>query len=473
MGISSSTESAGGIESQQRDDVRYLGERMPFGDVELWQVYRAYLKLLVHEKRVSFLADVGILSMVPPAAPVASSRAQAASRKQQQPSSSQQQKQQQQQKQEGEEESPEAVLDEFDRILEERLYLLEGVEQKILPPDFGNALYRTCFLRSSPPHNDVSEYDVKSPGGPLVAPHVVDELDRRARLETFFEGLSNCTRRGSTAAVKCMIRCCKQYPPLDAREGSTAAVDAAAAAAPPDGHLEPTFAYDDHRGGGPSASSSSTATTTPSEVNTLIDPMELVNMGYRVSLAAAFLKATTTTSTANSMDRDNNNKEQHETEDELEEEEDEVDVGRFLPPSDDPETIACLQVLANSLSTLAAQRRQRMTRGMTTTTPPPPATGTTTATTTQQQQQNLVDEGDVLEWAEQVAPMFGSILPTFLHLIFFPRQPVPPSRTTFDYPHISQESTIFPHGSSPLLFAFGCMSPALGGEVRFFVLETS
>ena len=62
--------------------------------------------------------------------------------------------------------------------------------------------------------------------------------------------------------------------------------------------------------------------------------------------------------------------------------------------------------------------------------------------------------------------MFGAILPTFLHCIFFPNKRAPPTRTTFDYPRISQESTIFPYNSSPLLFSFGCMSPALSGEVR-------
>jgi hypothetical protein len=83
--------------------------------------------------------------------------------------------------------------------------------------------------------------------------------------------------------------------------------------------------------------------------------------------------------------------------------------------------------------------------------------------------QQLVDENDIFEWAEQVGPMFGSILPSFLHVIFFPNKPTPPSRTSFDFPQISQESSVFKFGSSPLLFSFGCMSPALGGEVRILL----
>ena len=55
-----------------------------------------------------------------------------------------------------------------------------------------------------------------------------------------------------------------------------------------------------------------------------------------------------------------------------------------------------------------------------------------------------------------------------LSSIFFPNKRAPPTRSSFDYPRISQESTVFPSNSSPLLFSFGCMSPALGGEVRFF-----
>ena len=60
--------------------------------------------------------------------------------------------------------------------------------------------------------------------------------------------------------------------------------------------------------------------------------------------------------------------------------------------------------------------------------------------------QLVVEEDDVYEWAEQVGPMYGSILPTFLHLIFFPNKPTPPSRTSFDYPTILQESCIFNNG---------------------------
>jgi hypothetical protein len=89
----------------------------------------------------------------------------------------------------------------------------------------------------------------------------------------------------------------------------------------------------------------------------------------------------------------------------------------------------------------------------------------------EQLSQTVVEEDDVYEWTEQVGPMYGSILPTFLHLIFFPNKPTPPSRTSFDYPTILQESAIFNKGgcgNSTFLFSFGCMSAALGGQVRRF-----
>eukprot|EP00525_Craspedostauros_australis_P008309 CAMPEP_0198126574 /NCGR_PEP_ID=MMETSP1442-20131203/45146_1 /TAXON_ID= /ORGANISM="Craspedostauros australis, Strain CCMP3328" /LENGTH=47 /DNA_ID= /DNA_START= /DNA_END= /DNA_ORIENTATION= len=44
MGNSTSTGSNGAL-SQEQKDIKYLGDRVPFGDAELIHVYRAYQSL--------------------------------------------------------------------------------------------------------------------------------------------------------------------------------------------------------------------------------------------------------------------------------------------------------------------------------------------------------------------------------------------------------------------------------------------
>mmetsp|Transcript_14837 Transcript_14837/g.31708 ORF Transcript_14837/g.31708 Transcript_14837/m.31708 type:complete len:534 (+) Transcript_14837:44-1645(+) len=234
-----------------------------------------------------------------------------------------------------------------------------------------------------------------------------DEYARMARLEKFFEGLSNGTRRDRKTVTRCLIRCCTQHPPpLDETDDNAAVTD---------------FAY---------AGANANHFNNNQSEKIYFDPMELVDLGYRVCIAAAFLKE----ATGGNEDED---------------------VGRFLPPTDPRELTPGLRALSNSLASLAIKRKQRKFR----------------STTPSGELAKLVDEDDIFEWVEQVAPMYGSILPTFLHCIFFPFKAAPPTRSSFDYPRISQESTVFPMNSTPLLFSFGCMSPSLGGE--FYRLYTS
>lgn len=80
---------------------------------------------------------------------------------------------------------------------------------------------------------------------------------------------------------------------------------------------------------------------------------------------------------------------------------------------------------------------------------------------TNQQQVSL----DVfMNWAEQNAPCLSSVLESFIHRIFFPDKPYPPSRTEFSFPRLrGQHSAFFTKESSPLLFTFASMSNSLGG----------
>ena len=390
MGASSSVE-----KTRQQKDIEYLGDRMPFGDAELLQVYRVYQKLQQkfregetdpnnNNKRSSFLKDVGALS---------ASESFGKPKKRSEPPS-----------------ADEIAKEEQEKAarLEERFYLLEAVERKILPPNFGNELYRTCFLDSS----NTTEY------GSVPLPVTREEesdYTRMAKLEKFFEGLANGTRRDRKTVTSCLIRCCTQLPPPTkeneaTRNQFTAAND---------------FAY---AGGG-------FASNQPNKKNenSFIDPMELVNIGYRVCLAAAFLKEASSRNSPKDVDED----------------ETDQDLGRFLPSEDSKVPNPGLKALSNSLASLATRRKQRMYH----------------SSSPSDEMAALVEPDDVFEWVERVAPMFGSILPTFLHALFFPNKAAPPTRSSFEYPRISQESTLFPSNNSPLLFSFGCMSPSLGGEV--------
>ena len=74
MGASSSADQK--CNTQQQKDIAYLGDRMPFGDAELLQVYRVYQKLQdklrndnvgnhgdkKEDPPSSFIKDVGVLS---------------------------------------------------------------------------------------------------------------------------------------------------------------------------------------------------------------------------------------------------------------------------------------------------------------------------------------------------------------------------------------------------------------------------
>lgn len=350
MGTSySNTASTGEQLSPLQRDIKYLGDRMPFGDRELFEVYKAYHSRKEKTELISFLTDIGLLCCK-------------------------------------EEEK------------EELFVLLQAVEQKILPPNFGNRLYETCFLRPQ----DVSEYDsdsLEKAAAAVAGSSEEDEYTRLAKLEAFFEGLSNGTRRGAKKTLKVLMACCKQHP-------------APISETPP---MENDFSY------GPSRSQSP---------KTVIDPLEFVNIGYRVALASAFLTAT-------------QNSDEHQ------------DIGAFLP-NEDASQHPGLLALAGSLVDLATKRKQRNER----------------SSTPNNEKKKLVDEHDVLEWAEHVAPLFASSLATFLHTIFFPDRPYPPTRTSFDYPTLEGfDSTFFTEGNSPLLFSFGCMSSSLNGE--FYRLYTS
>lgn len=340
MGVASSTPEQ--AISPKQKDIAYLGDRMPFGDDELYHLYDAYQQrksLASRKQQISFLVDVGVLCFM---------RTKA-----------------------GESE------------MKERKLLIQAMESKILPPNFGNRLYQTSFIGS----HDVSDYDISSANGTGEE----DEFTHRTKLESFFDGVALCGRRGATKTLQVLVKACKQHE-----------------SPPENGAVSSPF-------------------ETAAKQATLIDPIELISMGYRVALASAFLSA--------SAKQDG-----------------QEDVGQFLPPekvSDHPGLIS----LATSLRAFATKRKQRIEREAL-----PPS-----------KLLELVSAEDVAEWGEQMVPMFAAPVSSLMHQLFFPHRPPPSTRSSFEFPRISSESTFFDGPASPLLFSFSCMSPSLSGEVRLLL----
>lgn len=323
--------------SQAQQDIKYLGDRYPFGDQELWRIYKCFDEIRASAHRVSFLSDWAVQC-------TSLSKEQAAR---------------------------DETGDELKAMKDERLMLLQVVENKILPHGFGNKLEKIAFMSSQ----DLVDYNAKisPPEGEL------DSYTRMAGLERFFTGLSNCGRRGGREAMLVLFSCFAQKP---------------------------------------------TSLENMTQVENIVNIEELLDITYRLSLAASFLEAAKG---------------------------DDADMSQFIPPADvskDPAMLALKQ------SVIDFCRRKRIRDS---------AYGT--IDNTDSLDKGWIEKTELMEWSEANAPLLSSALATFIHHIFFPETPYPPSRTAFDFPKLPSESTFFESASSTMLFSFACMSSALGGSV--------
>jgi TLD len=352
MGMSESKHefSVDGATSQVSVDLQELGRLVPFGDDELRSLYRMYHEIHQCRKEAdksgipsSFLLDWGMACYA------------------------------------------QSINAATEKQIRRRERLLSFMESNILPKSFGE----TWFSAVLAPSGDVAAYN---------DPSFCDEFTRKKRLESFFQGLSQSSRKGSASAVTCLFHCCSASSQLE---------DAATVAA-----------------------------------------MDFISSGYRVSLAIALLR------TAEEVEGAEQQQSTQENEDN-----DMSWMASFVPAKGVLSDLS-LQALSFSLSD-----RAQAGRG---------SKGNPADT-------NHVSLDEVLDWCDVVAPMFGSILPSFVHYLFFPNKPYPPSRTLFAYPTINQDSDIFVEAtketmntssdSSPLLFALACFSSALHGT--FHRLYTS
>ena len=268
---------------------------------------------------------------------------------------------------------------------EEQQALFRVVEEQILTKGWGDRFYQSAFQVEG----DVSLY----PAANSVPTNAVDEFTRKARLERLGQGWTDAGRRGGRTAAHVVFRTCASKKEMD--DGST-----------------------------------------------VVSALELVDTGYRLALASAFLQSSSNLLSKQESDED-------------EDDEDDSNPGSYLPTGSVQNDVD-LQSLALSLVNRGRNRRQRLATG---------------SEKYDDLDQGLVRIEDVWDWLDEVAPLFGSVLPTFVHHVLFPDSPHPPTRTPLDFPRLSEDSVFFHSPDSPLLFSFSCLSAALGGP--YFRLYTS
>lgn len=415
MGNSSSSTTAS--PSIQQQDLQFLAERLPFGDAELHHLYKVYQRMLTRDQTAiqegdvtkdvkdeegssaqvslppSFLVDWAVECTNPQSFPsntTTQDRGDASSN--------------------------------IQDLKKERETLLRVVESQILPLGFGNRLYRVAFVvpgDSVYPYDEAAlESSENNPSKSRPSSIHVDEYTRRSRLEAFFQGLSNCSRRGAKTTLQVLFDCCH----------------------------------------GQTIGQANDASSTSQSATRWIEALEFVALGYQLALASAFLLAadrddvhmTSFLVTAQSTEDDANDE-----------------------ASQSPKNDETLRALAQSIVERARTRRQRT------------AVLDTSHTESFEEafSRGLVTLDDLLDWSDTVAPVFASILPTFLFQVFFPGRPYPPSRTAFDFPRIPVEETdqdtrsstiassFFSSPSCTKLFTFGCLSSSLDG--LYYRLYTS
>jgi hypothetical protein len=147
--------------THEQSDIKYLGDRFPFGDSELLRLYRCYVALQQRppDEKTTFLRDWAVSGIV-----LAPGEANDS--------------------------------DNLQALREKRSIQMQIVESEILPAGFGEKLERVAFLRPADRKSSPAEQQEE------------DEYTRMARLDTFFDGLANCGSRGGRAALGTLFQAC-------------------------------------------------------------------------------------------------------------------------------------------------------------------------------------------------------------------------------------------------------------------------
>ena len=345
--------------SEEQMDVRHLASNYPFGDDELWKLYRCLRESMAVSggtaptsgAKISFLTDWAVACTR-----LSAEQAKNVDRKE----------------------------ETLQQLREEKMMLMQVVENKILPPGFSKQLSQAFF---SDDNTAVPSFEAESDSSRLQ--RLKDS--QRARLDKFFDGASNVGRRGGRKALAVMFDSCVSRQKK--------------AKSPND-----PFGADSY----------------------VVDAHELLDMGHRLSIASSFLEAAARGD----------------------------EMGVWVPneagsetPTSGTSSKVAIESLSRSLVDFIKNKRMRQ--------------GVFGADLNDGYiEKGLVEKVDIQEWSDSNAPLLPATLSTFMHHVFFPEKPYPPSRTPFDYPKLDNESVFFAEPTSPLLFGFSCLSKSLGGMVR-------
>jgi len=321
----------------------------------------------------------------------------------------------------------------MDKILVERQrisYIMKIIEEHVLPPDFGEIFHRRVF---SPVTSDDSN------GEPNAIEIDINDKTAWIKLDKFFNGISDSSMRGSRKALTSLFRCCCRS---NLSKGNGMA-----------------------------------------NTNTYAPAKDLIDLAYRLSLATAIYdgyminQGQLDLKKIHDRQREMNKKEKEAAkeadaekgieDDEVEEDDEEEE--EMIVPIFDPESLYPKDIgnsLVQSLLDYSSTSNQPASPSYGMSGPALNQSGLSSSSGNKatNRDSNMVSLNIFLTWSESVAPCLSSCLETFIHRIFFPDKPYPPSRTEFIFPNLrGRHSAFFPSPASPYLFNFASMTPSLGG----------
>ncbi len=309
------------------------------------------------------------------------------------------------------------------------LYILGILEEFVLPTNFSEIFHQRLFALLKPSGG----MDRNRKEGSISSDTIAWD-----KLQQFLNGVSDASMRGSRKALTCIFQCCC----ADADNTRTKKAKA----------------------------------------------QDLLDLCYRLSLAVAmydeYMKNQRLLDIKKESDKlreermrmkaekklenENNAKDGSEENDEKkEDEEEEEEEEEMIVPMFDPSSFYPMDTggaLAQSLADYATKSSQQGPNASyfeyTTT----PSSTTENNSNSGNDDPTMVTLDTFLTWAETTLPCLSSTMETFLHRIFFPDKPYPPSRTQFLYPNLRRKhSAFFPSPNDIKLFTLASMSSSLGG----------